>query len=161
MLLRLILIFTILPLIELWLLMWISTQTGVILTISLVIITGVIGAALARRQGWRVWSEIQAQLARGETPAGILLDGLMILIAGALLITPGVLTDIIGFALLIPRFRAFIKRRLTDWFKKRTVVHVQTFHARTHDESRNQTDDNIIDAEFTRMPDREHSNGEP
>jgi UPF0716 protein FxsA len=124
MLLKLLLAFTVVPLAELYLLLaltrwWQSIEA----TILLVIVTGVVGAWLARRQGLHAFVDIQNSLARGELPGDRLLDAGMILIAGALLITPGVLTDLAGFLLLAPParapVRALIKRRFrrSMWYR--------------------------------------------
>ncbi len=120
MLFRLLLLFTIVPLIELWLLLELSEKTSLSVTILIVLATGVIGAWLARLEGWRVMTRMQADVAAGRMPGDAILDGLMILIAGALLITPGLLTDAFGFALLVPPVRgllkAFLKRRFASRF---------------------------------------------
>ena len=123
MLLQLFLLFTLIPLVELALLVWISQYTGLLFTIALVIVTGVVGAWLARQEGLRCWLEVQRQLAEGQLPAEPLLDGLMILVAGAVLITPGVLTDLAGFALLVPPVRGRVRRYLAARFKARIVMH--------------------------------------
>ncbi|MBN2216509.1 MAG: FxsA family protein, partial [Pirellulales bacterium] len=93
MLARLVLLFTIVPLVELALLFWIAERTSWWATIGLVVVTGVVGAALARHEGLRCLQAARRKLAQGELPTDSLLDGPMILIAGTLLITPGVLTD--------------------------------------------------------------------
>ena len=103
MFLRLFLLFTLVPLIELYLLITIGTYLGAGLTILLVLGTGMAGAYLARLEGWRTWRKIQTECQRGATPANELIDGVLILAAGVLLITPGVLTDAIGLGLLFPR----------------------------------------------------------
>jgi UPF0716 protein FxsA len=115
---RLLLLFIVLPAVELALLIQIGQRIGTLETIALIIITGVIGAALARRQGLRVLSEVQTRLAQGEMPADSLVDGLMILVASALLVTPGVLTDAFGFLCLAPGFRAIVKREAIRRFER-------------------------------------------
>ena len=120
---RLLLLFTLVPLVELALLFWIAQHTHWSFTLWLVIITGLLGAWLARQEGLRCWLEVQRQLAGGQLPAEPLLDGLMILVAGALLITPGVLTDLVGFALLVPPIRKLVRRYLGARFKARIVMH--------------------------------------
>jgi len=119
-LLRLLLLFTVVPLVELALLVWIGRQTSLWFTLGLVVATGLAGAWLARYQGFRCWRRVQQDLVAGALPADALVDGLMILLAGALLITPGVLTDLLGFALLLPPFRrllrGYLKRRLVARF---------------------------------------------
>jgi UPF0716 protein FxsA len=124
MLLRLLLLFTLVPLVELAVLIWLATKAGLGLgwTLCLVVVTGALGAALARHQGLRCLDRIRQKLAAGELPSDPLLDGLLILLAGALLITPGVLTDLLGFALLLPPFRRIVKRRLIRRFQARLRI---------------------------------------
>ena len=113
---RLLLLFTLVPLIELYVLLRIGNRLGVAPTILLVVVTGVVGAQLARREGVRTLRQIQAQLQRGVMPTEGLVDGALILAAGLLLVTPGVLTDAVGFGLLFPLTRAalrqYVRRRL-------------------------------------------------
>ena len=125
MLFRLILLFTLVPFVELALLLWLSDVTSWQFTVLLVIVTGVVGAWLARLQGWRTWIKIQQQLAAGEAPAGTLVDALLIFVAGALLLTPGILTDAVGFSLLIPPARAVIKKWLSAKFRGSIVMQGQ------------------------------------
>ncbi len=122
MLLRLLLLFILVPLVELALLLWMAQYTGWLFTLALVIVTGAVGASLARREGLRCLLRAQEQLERGEIPADSLLDGLLILVAGAVLITPGVLTDAAGFALLIPPIRRVVRRYLVARIKARLVT---------------------------------------
>lgn len=109
---KLLLLFIGIPLVELALLVRLGTVIGFWPTIGLVVATGIVGAALARGQGLRVWIRIQEELRDGRMPMGRLLDGLLILIGGVVLLTPGLLTDLFGFALLIPWTRAAFKRML-------------------------------------------------
>jgi len=149
---RLLILFTVVPLVELWLLLWIGSRTGLVFTVSLVLATGILGAALARQQGWQAWRGIHEQLARGQMPTSALVDGLMILTAGTLLITPGVLTDLVGFSLLVPPLRSLLKRRVAAWLKSRTDVHIDTFHSEDMSETQSSNQSPVIDAEFTRRP---------
>jgi UPF0716 protein FxsA len=109
---RLILLFVVLPAIELALLVELGTRIGTGATLLLIMATGVVGAGLARRQGLGVLRELQSETAEGRLPAGSLVDGVIILVAGALLVTPGVLTDLFGFACLVPAFRRLAKRAI-------------------------------------------------
>jgi UPF0716 protein FxsA len=120
--LRLLLLFTILPVLELALLIKIGRAIDVGPTLGLVIVTGVVGAALAKHQGLRALRRIQEDLAQGRMPTTELVNGLMILVAGAVLITPGIITDAFGFALLIPPIRAVLRRRVVAYFKKHAVI---------------------------------------
>lgn len=108
--LRLLLFFTVVPLVELWLLITIGEAIGPIPTIAIILVTGVVGASLARWQGTLCLQTVRRQIQAGQLPTDSLLDGLGILVAGALLITPGVLTDIVGFGLLIPPLRRVVRR---------------------------------------------------
>ncbi len=101
-----------LPLIELWVLLLVGSRIGWLPTIVLVVVTGVIGASLARAQGLQTVAAIQRDMAAGVMPAPRLMDGVMILLAGAMLITPGILTDIFGFLLLVPATRQMIRNFL-------------------------------------------------
>ncbi len=105
----LLLLFILVPAIELALLLEVGSHLGTLPTLGLIAATGVVGASLARRQGLAVLGRAQDQMARGELPAGSLADGVMILVAGALLITPGILTDAFGFLLLVPVFREVVR----------------------------------------------------
>ncbi|MFP4330791.1 MAG: FxsA family protein [Alkalispirochaetaceae bacterium] len=112
---RILLLFTVIPLVELYLLIQIGQLIGALPTIMIVLFTGVAGASLARQQGGTVWLEIQQEMQLGRFPADRLIDGLLLLVAGAFLITPGILTDLFGFAILIPFSRAPIRR----WVRER------------------------------------------
>ena len=119
--LGLIVLFVGLPLLELWLLLKLHEAVDLLATLMIVVLTGVVGASLARFQGMLVLGNIRRDLAAGNMPAPYLMDGLMILIAGALLITPGLITDTVGFALLIPAFRKCVKGWLSKWLETRFV----------------------------------------
>ncbi len=119
MLLKLILLFTVIPLIELYLLIQVGTYLGTLPTISIVLITGIIGGLLARSQGLSVQRKIRGDLQNGIIPTDSLIDGLFILIAGVLLITPGMLTDVCGFTLMVPGFRRWFKMWLKGVLKRR------------------------------------------
>lgn len=116
--LRLLLLFTIVPAIELALLIEIGRRIGTLPTLGLIVLTGLLGATLARYQGIAVLRRMQEEVAEGRLPAASLIDGAIILIAAALLVTPGILTDAVGFALLIPLTRAGIRRLLGRWIER-------------------------------------------
>ena len=109
MLLKLFLAFTIIPIIEIYLLIEIGSMFGALTAVVLVILTGFLGAFLARMQGLQTLYRIQESLREGRMPSGELLDALLIVIAGLVLLTPGFLTDSAGFLLLIPATRNSIK----------------------------------------------------
>ncbi|TWT46657.1 FxsA family protein [Botrimarina hoheduenensis] len=119
MLLALMLLFVILPLVEFSLLYRLGQAWGLVPTIALVLFTGVLGAALARWQGMLTLWRIRTELSAGRTPTDALLDGALILVAGAVLITPGILTDALGFALLVPVTRTLVKRWLRRGFAEK------------------------------------------
>lgn len=109
---RLALIFVAVPLLELFLLIRLGGAIGLFPTLSLCVLTGVAGAWLARREGLRALWSFQERLARGGVPGRALMDGLCILLGGALLLTPGLLTDVVGFSLLLPPSRRWIQKRI-------------------------------------------------
>ena len=109
---RLALIFVIVPIIELMLLIRLGDAVGLWPTLALVVFTGVAGAAMARLEGLRVFFQFQKELASGRLPGQAMLDGISVLIGGAFLLTPGILTDVVGFALLFPLSRRWIQRRV-------------------------------------------------
>jgi len=119
MLLKLILIFTIVPFIELSLLIELGSVIGTLPTILVVVITGVIGAFMARMAGLSVLFKIQENLRQGIFPRDELFDGVLILIGGAFLLTPGLLTDALGFSLLLPLGRSAVKRWFQEILKRR------------------------------------------
>lgn len=93
------------PLAEVCVLIEVGSEVGAIAAVALVVLTAVVGAALMRAQGLATLLRARAAMARGETPALEMLEGAVILVAGALLLTPGFLTDAVGFACLIPSVR--------------------------------------------------------
>lgn len=109
MLTKLLLLFILVPAIELILLIEIGQVIGTIPTIALIVFTGILGAFLARRQGIQVLSRLRSELQAGQLPTGSIVDGVIVLIAGAFLMTPGILTDALGFLGLIPATRRVIK----------------------------------------------------
>ncbi|MCA9733673.1 MAG: membrane protein FxsA [Deferribacteres bacterium] len=109
---KLILLFVAMPLIEISILIKLGETLGFWPTLWLIIGTGILGATLARRQGLDVYNKIQLDLSEGRIPASHMLDGLLILIAGLVLLTPGLITDLIGFALLFPFIRNKVKEYL-------------------------------------------------
>lgn len=112
------LLFVVLPFVELALLLQIGSEIGAGNTIALIIATGLLGGYLAKHEGLSVWIRFQNKLAQGGMPGDELLDGLIILVSGALLVTPGVITDVVGFLGLLPLTRHFFKSQI----KKRLVI---------------------------------------
>jgi UPF0716 protein FxsA len=125
MFLKLAVVFITVPLIELALLVWLGTVLGFWPTIALVILTGVAGAALAKLAGLHVVLQTKREVLAGRMPVGHMLDGVLVLIGGLVLLTPGLLTDLLGFALLVPwsrrRVREIVRRRLERMVESRRV----------------------------------------
>ncbi|WP_126425535.1 FxsA family protein [Brevibacillus marinus] len=111
----LVLLFIVVPAIELWGLIAVGKWIGGWTTVGMVILSGVLGAWLAKQQGLQVLRLVQLQLSRGELPTNALLDGLLVLGGGMLLLTPGFFTDIAGLVLLIPYTRMFVRFFLKKW----------------------------------------------
>ncbi len=146
MLLYLFLLFTVLPLTEVFLLGWLWSEIGLLWTILLVLGTGFAGAALARWQGLKVIMRIERRLGRGQMPADELFDGAMLLVAGCLLITPGVLTDLFGLVLLVPPVRAVLRGSIKVWAARNVQVRVSNF-ANASTASPRREDPNIVEGE--------------
>jgi len=119
MLLRLALLFVLMPLVELAILVYLGTIIGALYTILIVVATGILGAFMARNQGLAALSRIRGSIERGIIPSDELFDGALILVGGLLLLTPGIITDIIGFALLVPQTRRIIGRWLRSLIRRR------------------------------------------
>lgn len=118
---RLFLLFTLVPLVELMLLVEVGERIGLGPTVLLVVATGVVGASLARREGARTWREVRRELAEGRIPGRELLSALLVLLAGALLVTPGILTDVAGLAALLRPLR----RRVVELLRSRLVAKME------------------------------------
>ncbi len=110
-------LFIVVPVVELALLIQLGQVVGLPATLALIILTGALGAFLARRQGLAVVGQVRAEMADGQIPAGPIVDGVIILLAAAVLMTPGVLTDACGFLCLVPAFRRWLKRILKRRFE--------------------------------------------
>lgn len=128
---RLLAFFLVMPIVELFLLLqvtrWFDEMTdgrGILITLAIIAVTGIAGSFLAKREGLSVWRRLNARLGEGGLPSKELTDGVIILVAGALLITPGVLTDLFGFVGLIPLTRRPLRSYLLDRFRKAATNHV-------------------------------------
>jgi UPF0716 protein FxsA len=109
---RIALLFVVVPILELILLIKLGQVMGLWPTLALVVFTGVAGATLARLEGVRVFFQFQKELAAGRLPSQAILDGISVLLGAAFLVTPGILTDLTGLALLFPPSRRWIQRRV-------------------------------------------------
>ncbi len=112
-------IFVGVPLLELYVLSLVEDRIGLLNTLGLIVATGLLGAAVLKRQGAEVWRSARVRLARGEIPAEEILGGMMVLVGGALMITPGIITDAVGFLLMIPPVRNPI---VGYWSRKRLFM---------------------------------------
>ena len=115
---RLAFLFIIVPVIELVVLIELGRVLGFFPTLFLILLTGIGGAILARLEGLRVFFQFRRSITHGQIPGQAILDGLSVLIGGAFLITPGVLTDILGVSLLLPPSRRWIQRRLRSLLER-------------------------------------------
>ena len=114
--------FIVLPIAELWVIIEIGGAIGVLPTLALLIVDSIVGAMLARSQSRVAWERFNLALAEGRIPAKEIFNGAMIILGGALLLTPGFITDIFGIALLIPPTRAMIRTFLTRLLGRRGAV---------------------------------------
>ncbi len=154
----LLLIFIVIPLAEIYVFIQVGSAIGTWYTIGLVIITAIIGTSLLRLQGYGVLSRAQTTLNKGDLPVDSVIDGVFLLIAGALLLTPGLITDIFGFLLFIPFLRRIIAKAMFKRFvmmgKGNMKVYTQEdfYGSNSAEKPKN---DNIIDAEFSEVKDDE------
>jgi UPF0716 protein FxsA len=126
---RLFLLFTLVPLVEIYLLVQLGALMGVWPTIALVCVTGFLGASLARREGRRALARYQETLAKGQLPEEGIVSGLLILVGGVLLIAPGVLTDLTGLMLMIPPVRRAVAKRINARLQQRiNAGSIQVMH---------------------------------
>jgi len=108
-------LFLVTPIVEIALFLTVGERIGIPATLVIVVITALVGASLVSRQGRAEFEALQSSIVRGAVPAKELAHGAMILVSGALLLTPGFLTDAVGFSLLVPRIRELLRR----WFARR------------------------------------------
>lgn len=120
--LLLVLLFLVLPIAELAVIVQVSDGIGLGNTLGLLLLVSLVGAWLVKREGLGAWRRVEARVAGGEMPATELVDGVMILVAGALLLTPGFITDAVGLALLLPPVRAGLRGIVRRRFARRVKV---------------------------------------
>jgi len=149
MLLRLFLIFAIVPPLELYILLRLASIAGVGTTIVIVVATALIGSYLAKMQGILAWWRFRDALAQGRMPSAEIADGLMVIFAAALLLTPGLLTDLFGFTLLVPYSRRILRGWLVHRIGRNMRVNTVIFREGAFEENR---DADVIDA-HVRKPD--------
>ncbi len=158
--LRILALLLVVPFVELVLLLWLADRIGWLTTVGIIVGTALLGAFELRREGLRCWRRFEETVRRGELPTEPLFDGLLILIAGALLLTPGLITDAVGFALLFPPgrawIRAYLRRRLArhlhvsiDGMSFSAADPFDPFHAGPSGPgTRSGAQDDVIDVEF-------------
>ena len=145
---RLLLLFMIVPLVELYVLLKFASITSIPTTFAVVLLTAVTGSMLAARQGMVAIRNLQMALAQGRVPGAEVVDGIMIVFAAALLLTPGLVTDAIGITLLIPWSRRLIRNGLIKRYANRFKV--VTFDPGRPFEPGELDGDDVVDATFRR-----------
>jgi UPF0716 protein FxsA len=130
---RLFLVFTLVPLLELYILIKIGGYLGALQTVAVVVFTALLGVVLARFEGLKTLQQIRQSLSQGIVPAEEMVDGVLIFVGGILLIVPGVLTDLFALVLLIPYSRTIFKR----WLRRRFDRMIATGNVRLHYYGRN------------------------
>jgi UPF0716 protein FxsA len=141
---RLLLLFVFIPIIELYLLIHLGARIGFMPTLGLIVITGALGATLARQQGLSTLAKIQNELKSGRPPALEMVEGALIVVGGIVLLTPGILTDLFGFALMVPKIRKSLAEKLKKSFGSSFVrTSASGFHAQSSNFKKK--DDDVID----------------
>lgn len=116
------LLFVAVPIIEMWILIQVGGEIGALPTIGLVVLTAMIGLSLLKRQGLSTLMSARAKMDQGRIPAGELVSGVMLAVGGALLLTPGFVTDVVGFLLLIPATRRWVLQQLIARYRGKIVI---------------------------------------
>ncbi len=154
---KLLLIFILVPLIELFILLEISQYIGVFTTVLIIALTGAAGVSIAKRQGYQVINNIKSNLNSGRMPTDDLISALLILIGGVTLLTPGFITDITGFLLILPGSRdliaAVVKKYFLKYVKENKVeVQYGRHYSRNHNsDDKNNYKDDFIDVEAEKV----------
>lgn len=151
MIVPLLLVLALVPVIELAVLIQLYRATNLLTTLGVLIGAGLLGAAIARRQGFEIWRRIQSQLAQGQSPTRELLDGLLVLMAGFLLILPGLLSDVAAFLLLLPPVRGVLRIWLAHRLIQSGAARFSEFPPGAFPETR-RAGNNEIEAEYTVEP---------
>lgn len=119
---KLLIVFTVMPVLEMIIFYQLGTRVGLLPTVGLILITGVLGAWLAKREGLSVLGQIRDGLRRGLPPAGPIAEAGLVVAGGLLLITPGTLTDLMGFTLIFPPTRRLLAPFVLSWVLTRVTV---------------------------------------
>tara|TARA_R110001583_G_scaffold10698_3_gene49063 strand:+ start:3310 stop:3822 length:513 start_codon:yes stop_codon:yes gene_type:complete len=150
---RLFILFTAVSLLEIFVLVKVGGFLGAIPTVALVVVTALVGSALVRSQGLQVIQQYQQRVAKGEMPGQQLVEGLMLIITGVLLVTPGFVTDFCGLLLLQPTIRATIAKTLLANIKFSPASMTGNFSQPRSDFSSNLRDEDVIEGEFEHKKD--------
>lgn len=116
---KLLMLFVVVPLVELYILVKVGQEIGTMNTVGIVIVTGIAGASFAKSQGAQIIYKIRSALSQGQMPGNELLQGAMVLAGGIMLLTPGFITDLLGLSLLIPFTRKFYADMTMAYFKRK------------------------------------------
>lgn len=143
-------LFLVVPIVEIYLLIQVGSVIGALPTILLVVATAVIGAYLLRQQGLSTLARFQKNMATGVMPAREMLEGVLLLVGGALLMTPGFFTDAMGFMCLIP----FTRRFLVDQLISRSVIKAAGMNGASGFRSSVVVEEDIIEGEYNRKPEK-------
>ncbi len=143
---RLLLVFILLPLADL-VLIWMLLKIHIGITIVWIILSGVAGAWYVRRQGLQVMQDIRNSIEESRVPTGILVEGAIVVLAGGLLITPGLITDIFGFSMLLRPCRRWYRQKFLNWLKSKVTV--KTFDMRPPMNG-DIVDGDVVDAEVVK-----------
>lgn len=145
---RLLILFISVPIIELFLLIEVGKKISWELTVLIIFITAIIGARLTKIQGSQTIRNVQSALRMGKIPHREVLDGLMILVAGAILLTPGFLTDFVGFCLLIPKLRSYLRKFLKNFLTNKMIIRTSAGFNQNKTASNWENNESVIDAEI-------------
>ena len=116
------LIFMLIPIVEMWILIEVGGWIGALPTIALVVLTATIGLSLLKQQGLSTVMRARRNMDEGAIPASEIVSGVMIAVGGALLLTPGFVTDALGLALLIPQTRQWLLFKLIDRYRDKIII---------------------------------------
>ena len=145
---------------EIYVLISVGGLIGTLPTIGLILLTGIIGVAMLKQQGFSVFARLQEKMRQGQAPAQEMVEGVLLIIAGAFLITPGFVTDTIGFLWLIPQTREyFAKLLISKGMFKVQSMNGGGFHQGGQDpfgQPRQHQDDNTVDGEYERTDNKNH-----
>lgn len=142
------------PLVEIYVLVQVGQQIGALPTIVLLVVVSLVGAALLRREGARTWRAFRDATAAGRVPAREVADGALVLFGGALLLTPGFLSDLIGLLCVLPPSRALLRRALLSYVTRRTLAAAAGPQSRrSGSRPRRSSSGRVVEGEVVQPPD--------